>query len=409
MALHVSADASEFGFDPTRLERIQHHFSKYAEDGRLAGWLATISRGGELVWKGSAGYQDRENNIPVHDDTIWRIYSMTKAITSVAVMMLFEEGKFDLHDDAGKWIPALANPRVYIGGTAADPKTRPANGPVKIHHLLSHTAGLTYGFTLMHPVDEMYRKKGYEFGWPKGQTLEGAVDDWSSFPLVHDPGAGWNYSVSVDILGRLVEIWSGMTLDKFLRTRILDPLGMNDTDWYVPEEKESRLARLYVPYQGQSFPYDEIGNGALRWPSVLGGGGGLVSTAHDYERFIGMLRGGGELGGVRLLSRRTIDLMTRNDIAGNQDVATVARDDSHDDINMMGVGYGLGFAVMMDQTKCKVLTSEGSYFWGGAASTVFWVDPVEDMTVQFFTQLLPSRTYPIRRELSTLVYQALVD
>jgi len=409
MSLTVNVDPSEYGFDPSRLNRIQSHFNQYVDDGRLSGWLATITRGGDLVWKGKAGHQDRENDVPVSDDTIWRIYSMTKAITSVAVMMLFEEGKFDLHDDAGKWIPALANPRVHIGGTAAAPKTRAANGPIKIHHLLSHTAGFTYGFTWMHPVDEMYRKLGYEFGWPKGQTLEGAVNDWASCPLVHEPGAGWNYSISVDILGRLVEIWSGMSLDKFLRTRIFDPLGMNDTDWYVPEEKAERLARLYVPFEGKSYPYDEIGQAALRWPSMLGGGGGLVSTAHDYNRFTSLLRGGGELGGVRLLSSRTLELMTRNDIADNLDVASVATDDSRGDINMMGVGYGLGFAVLMDQTKCKTLTSEGSYFWGGAASTAFWVDPVEDITVNFFTQLLPSTTYPIRRELSTLIYQALAD
>ena len=409
MTLEVTADASDYGFDPTRLQRIENHFGHYVNDGRLAGWLTTVTRGGELIYKASAGHQDRENGVDMRDDAIFRIYSMTKAITSVAVMMLYEEGKFDLHDDAGKWIPSLANPRVQIGGTAANPKTRAANGPIKIHHLLSHTAGFTYGFTWMHPVDEMYRKMGYEFGWPKDQTLEGAVEDWASCPLVCEPGTAWNYSISVDILGRLVEICSGMSLDKFFRTRILDPLGMHDTDWYVPEEKAERLARLYVPFDGKCFAYDDIGKAALRWPSMLGGGGGLTSTAYDYNRFTSMLRGAGELDGVRLLSSRTVELMMRNDLEGNADVASFAVDDSRGDINMMGVGFGLGFAVLMDQTKCKTLTSEGSFYWGGAASTAFWVDPVEDITVNFFTQLLPSTTYPIRRELSTLIYQALVD
>lgn len=408
MSLEIHVDPSSLGFDPTRLQRIQRHFDRYVEDRRLAGWVATVSRGGELAWKGSAGFQDREAGVPVADDTIWRIYSMTKAITSVGVMMLYEEGLFDLNDDAGKWIEELREPRVYVSGTAQNPVTVPATEPVRIHHLLSHTSGLTYGFNYLHPIDEIYRKKGYDFGFPREADLAQAVHDWCSTPLLFQPGSAWNYSISVDVLGRLIEIWSGQTLDVFLRERILDPLGMLDTDWYCPEEKVERLSQLYVPFEGDSFPYDDIGRHAKNWPKVLGGGGGLLSTAHDYNRFMTMLVRGGELNGVRILSSRTLDLMTRNHLPNNVDLEALAQD-SFSETATAGVGFGLGFAVVTDQAKNKSLQSEGTFYWGGAASTAFWVDPVEDITVGFYTQLLPSSTYPIRRELAQLVYQALTD
>ena len=396
------------GFDPLRLDRISSHFDQYVQDRRLAGWLATVARGGELVWSAKGGHRDRERELDVTDDTIWRIYSMTKPVTSIAVMMLYEEGLFDLNDDAGRWIESLREPRVWAGGTAEHPETTAASGPVRIHHLLTHTSGLTYGFQRSHPVDGIYRLKGYDFATYAARNLADAVDDWCSAPLLFEPGSRWNYSESTSVLGRLIEIWSGVSLDEFFRTRILEPLGMHDTGWWVPAEKSDRLAMLYVPHDGNSFAYEDLARHALKPPRVLDGGGGLQSTAYDYNRFTSMLVRGGELDGVRILSQRTLELMTLNHLARDADLEEMATD-SFSEASYAGVGFGLGFSVVTDRRRNKSLTSEGTYAWGGAASTAFWVDPVEDLTVSFFTQLLPSGTYPIRRELAQLVYQALVD
>lgn len=406
--LEIRVDPSQMGFDVERLERIKTHFDRYVEDRRLSGWLATVARGGELVWTAKGGQRDREKGLEVTDDTIWRIYSMTKPITSIAAMILYEEGRFDLNDDVGQWIEALRSPRVWSGGTPAKPVTVPAIEPVRVHHLLTHMSGLTYGFHYVHPVDAIYREKGYDFGFAKGADLSQAVHDWCSSPLLFQPGSAWNYSVATDVLGRLIEIWSGQSLDVFLRERVLDPLAMHDTEWWCPPEKHERLAMLYVPINGDSFPYEELAKGAAHQPRVLGGGGGLVSTASDYHRFSTMLLRGGELDGVRLISSRTLDLMTQNHLPGDADLEALALD-SFSETAYAGIGFGLGFSVVLDRRRNKSLVTEGTYGWGGAASTAFWVDPEEDLSVGFFTQLLPSGTYPIRRELQQLVYQALSD
>jgi CubicO group peptidase (beta-lactamase class C family) len=407
-SLELRIEPLEMGLDPIRLERIQTHFDRYVADRRLAGWLATVSRGGELVWTGKAGHRNRELGLDVADDTLWRIYSMTKAVTTIAAMMLYEEGHFDLNDDAGRWIEELQNPRVFVSGTPVKPVTVPAIEPVRIRHLMSHTSGLTYGFQLSHPVDAIYRAKGYEWGYPKEVNLEQAVHDWCTSPLVFQPGTAWNYSVATDVLGRLVEIWSGQTLDVFIHDRILEPLGMNDTTWWCDDDAQERLAMLYVPMKGEAVPYEAFAHAAHRPPQLLSGGAGLVSTAYDYNRFLTMLLGGGELDGVRLVSGRTIELMMQNHLAKNADLKSFATG-LFAETDMSGIGFGLGFATVIDHVANASLLSNGSFSWGGAASTAFWVDPVEDLTVTFFTQLLPSSTYPIRRELQQLVYQALVD
>ena len=407
-SLEIRVDPSALGFDPGRLARIQSHFDAYVEDRRLSGWLVTVARGGELAWTGKGGHRDREKDLAVTDDTIWRIYSMTKPITSIAAMMLYEEGRFDLNDDAGRWIASLAAPRVWAGGSSTSPVTVPATEPVRIHHLLTHMSGLTYGFTYVHPVDAIYRAKGYDFGFAKGADLAQAVHDWGSSPLLFQPGSAWNYSVSTDVLGQLIEIWSGQSLDAFVRERILEPLGMDDTTWWCAPETQDRLAMLYVPVNGDSYPYEEVARAATHEPRLLSGGGGLLSSAGDYHRFMTMLLRGGELDGVRLVSSRTIDLMTQNHLPGDADLESFATD-SFSEVDFKGVGFGLGFSVVTDRRKNKSLASEGTFGWGGAASTAFWVDPQEDLTVGFYTQLLPSGTYPIRRELQQLVYQALVD
>jgi CubicO group peptidase (beta-lactamase class C family) len=406
--LEIRVDPSAMGVDLERLDRIKPHFDQYVADRRLPGWLATVSRGGELVWSAKGGHRDREKDLEVTDDTIWRIYSMTKPITSIAAMMLYEEGRFDLNDDIGRWIEALREPRIWTGGTPDAPETAAATGPVRVHHLLSHMSGLTYGFQRSHPVDEIYRNKGYDFAGHPDVDLATAVHDWCSSPLLFEPGTRWNYSESTSVLGHLIEIWSGQTLDGFFQERILGPLGMNDTSWWCPPEKHDRMAMLYVASNGDSVPYEEFARRAHRPPRILDGGGGLQSTAPDYNRFTTMLLHGGELEGVRLVSNRTLELMTQNHLPADADLESVAFD-SYAEVDFAGIGFGLGFAVATDRRKNKSLISEGSYFWGGAASTAFWVDPVEDLTVSFFTQLLPTGTYPIRRELQQLVYQALVD
>ena len=406
--LDGDVDPRAWGFSPERLGRVATHFSRYVDDRRLAGWLITISRSGQLVWSGRAGYRDRERELEVRDDTIWRIYSMTKPLTAVAVMMLFEEGHFDLNDDVGQWIEALREPRVWSGGTAESPETVPATEPVRVHHLLTHTSGLTYGFNYLHPVDAIYRAKGYDFGYPDDADLARAVEDWCSSPLLFQPGTRWNYSVSFDVLGRLVEMWSGLPLDVFMSERILKPLGMNDTQWWCPPEERDRLATLYVPTPNGAVPHHVLNRGATHPPRVLGGGGGLLSTAYDYNRFMALLLRRGELDGVRLLSRRTVDLMTENHLPGGVDLETLATD-SFSETSYAGIGFGLGVSVVTNRSRNKSLTSLGTFAWGGAASTAFWIDPVEDLTVSLFTQLLPSGTYPLRRELQQLVYGALAD
>jgi CubicO group peptidase (beta-lactamase class C family) len=406
--LDVRADPAEWGFDPVRLARVSEHFERYVADGRLVGALITVSRAGQLVLCSRLGLRDRERALPVEENTIWRIYSMTKPVTSVAAMMLYEEGRFDLTDEVSRWIPEWAEPRVYVGGSAAEPDTAPASGPVRVWHLLTHTAGLTYGFQRRHVVDEIYRGAGYDFGWPKGRDLPGAAAELATLPLLFDPGTAWNYSEATGVVGRLVELWSGVPFDRFVRERILDPLAMDDTDWFVPEEKTDRLAQLYLAYDRACIPFEDLAKFARRRAQGADGGGGLCSSAADYQRFMEMLAGGGELDGVRLLSARSVELMTRNHLPGGGDLATVARD-SYAEAEYAGIGFGLGFSVVLDQVANLSLAPAGTFGWGGAAATTFRIDPAEELTYAFYTQAIPTGTYPISRELGTLVYQSLVD
>jgi CubicO group peptidase (beta-lactamase class C family) len=267
---------------------------------------------------------------------------------------------------------------------------------------------LTYEFRRTHPVDQMYRDMGYDFGQTGGANLEKAVNDWCSNPLLFEPGTQFNYSVATDVLARLIEIWSGQPLDVFLKERVLEPLGMFDTDFWCLPDKQERLAMLYLHYAGETFPWDDMAKKAARKPRMLSGGGGLGSTAYDYQRFMTMLLRGGELDGVRLVSSRTLELMTQNHLPGDVDLQNFAID-SYADVDGAGIGFGLGFAVVTDSIRNKSLISEGSFYWGGAASTIFWVDPADDLTVGFYTQVVPTGFYPLRRELEQLVYQALVD
>jgi CubicO group peptidase (beta-lactamase class C family) len=405
--LKVDAEPGELGFDAGRLARIDEHFGRYVDDGRLAGWTVAVARRGAVVHLSHRGLADVEAARPVADDTLWRIYSMTKPITSVAALMLYERGALQLTDPIARWIPAFADLRVYRGGSAANPGTVPAAEPVRVWHLLTHTAGLTYGFHHAHPVDEMYRSHGFEFGVPSGMDLAAACDAWAGIPLVHEPGAEWNYSVATDVLGRVVEVASGQSLDAFLAEHVLGPLDMADTAFHAADAE--RLAALYVPRPGGGLHrHDRMGAASLKEPTFLSGGGGLVSTAADYHRFTQMLARGGELDGARLLGPRTVAYATRNHLPGGADLAAFGRP-IFAESNFAGVGFGLGFSVVVDPAAGKAVTSTGEYAWGGLASTAFYVDPVEEITAMFFTQLMPSSTHPIRPQLRTLVNQALVS
>lgn len=406
--LTPEVEPGEVGFDPERLRRIDDHFAQYVDSGKLPGTLALVARHGKIAHLSTCGWRDIEAGAPLTSDTLFRIYSMTKPVTSVAAMMLHERGLFELTDPVSDHIPAFADQRVYTGGTADQPQTRPAVEPTRIWHLLTHTAGLTYGFHHLHPVDRMYREAGFEFG-NGDRDLATCCDEWARLPLLFDPGQRWNYSVATDVLGRLVEVVSGQQLDEFFRENILEPLGMHDTCFTVPESETDRLAALYrADRRGEAVRHDKFGRAALQPQKALSGGGGLVSSAHDYHRFATMLLRGGELDGVRLLGNRTLRYMTRNHLPGGADLETLAMG-AFSEASNAGKGFGLGFAVTDDPVAGKVLSSTGEFFWGGLASTAFWVDPAEDMTVLFLTQLMPSSTHPLRSQLHQLVYQSLVD
>jgi len=397
------------GLDPARLGRIAAHFDRYVEDGRLAGWHAVVLRGDEVAYDHRSGLRDVEAGLPVEADTLWRIYSMTKPITSVAAMMLWEEGRFELKDPVARFLPEFAAPRVYRGGAMAKVVTEPATEPIRMWHLLTHTSGLTYGFHHADPVDAIYRAAGFEWSTPPGIDLAACCRAWAELPLLFQPGTEWNYGVSTDVLGRVVEVIAGQPLDAFLAERVLGPLGMSETRFHVPESDHGRLAALYTPHpatgRATRTPASEA---AKHPPDCLSGGGGLVSSAADYLRFTRMLLARGELDGVRLLGPRTLRLMASNQLPGGADLEAFGRP-LFAETTFDGVGFGLGFSVVEDPVAARYTSSRGEFGWGGAASTSFWVDPAERMIVLFLTQLLPSSTHPIRSQLHQLVHQAIVD
>jgi CubicO group peptidase (beta-lactamase class C family) len=395
--LTAEIDPAEAGFDPQRLARIDRLYTRYVDDGKLPGFQAVVARDGKIVHVAQGGLADIEAKRPVADDTLWRIYSMTKPITSVAAMLLWEEGAFELKDPVAKFIPAFADAQVWAGGNQNKPITRPAVEPVRIWHLLTHTAGLTYGFHYAHPLDGVYRQHGYEFG--SKDDLATTVDAWAGLPLLFEPGTEFNYSVATDVLGRLVEVLSGQSLDTFFQERIFGPLGMTDTTFSAVDP--DRLAALYEPGLKRN---DRMGSHGLRVPTMLSGGGGLISTAADYHRFTTML----VQDGAPLLAPRTLRFMALNHLPGGAELKDVARPTISETQND-GVGFGLGFSVVLDPAATKIATSPGELAWGGLASTAFFVAPQERLSVQFFTQMIPSSTYPLRSQLRQLVYQAMTD
>lgn len=401
----------DIGLSSQRLARIGTHLQQhYIDPGKIAGSLTLVARHGQIAYFAPQGYLEFERQRHMQHDTIFRIYSMSKPITSVALMMLYEQGLLQLDDPVHRFIPAWKNLQVYRTGNHPDFVTVPAARPMTIRDLMSHTSGLTYGFTERSNVDAAYRKLGVGDRCKPGNTLQAMVDSLAALPLEFSPGTRWNYSVSTDVLGYLVQVISGQRFDQFLHDHILQPLGMDDTGFTVAEAQLPRFACNYLHQSnGRPLLIDSPQTSTYREQTLFSGGGGLISTAQDYFRFTQMLLNGGELDGVRLLGRKTVELMTMNHLPGGQDLSQLALAGGFSESAYAGVGFGLGFSVMLDPARAQILGTVGEYAWGGAASTAFWVDPVEQMIVIFMTQLMPSSTYPIRRELRALTYAALID
>ncbi|MFN3519938.1 MAG: serine hydrolase domain-containing protein, partial [Sphingomonas sp.] len=334
--------------------------------------------------------------------------SMTKPITSVAFMMLVEECKVALDTPVHHVLPEFKKLGVYAGGGAGVPfMTRPTEEPMRMVDLLRHTSGLTYGFQNRSNIDAAHRELKLE-NWHGNYDLDGFVAELGKLPLEFSPGTSWNYSVSTDVLGAVVQRVSGMSLPQFFEQRIFKPLGMNDTGFTVPSEKLDRLVDCYtlVPGKGRVM-FDRAEESMWSTPfTLVSGGGGLVSTALDYQRFCQMCLNGGTLDGVRILGRKTIDLMTQNHLPNGADLSSMSRSLFSETQNA-GTGFGLGFAVTIDTARSMMPGSVGEYYWGGMFSTAFFIDPVERLTMVFMTQLSPSMIYPIRRELKTMIYSAL--
>ena len=399
------------GFSASKLQRIGEHLQEnYIQPGKITGCQVMVSRHGTPAYFQSLGEMDRERGKPVADDTIFRIYSMTKPITSIALMMLFEEGRFQLNDPVYRFLPAWRGQQVWVQGTGEDMETRPPASPMTMRHILSHTAGLTYGALLPidpHPVDAVYQQLGVNRG--DGETIQTFADKMAQVPLRYDPGTKWLYSLATDVCGCLVEAISGQKFEDFLQQRIFEPLGMQDTAFWVPEEKVERFAANYERARDKSLRLidDPQASKYLQPPSFPSGGGGLVSTTADYAKFCEMLRLRGTVNGVEIIGSRTLALMTKNHIAGGADLSQAAMG-AFSETAYEGVGFGLGFASTLGEVASGTVGA-GDYYWGGAASTIFWVDPVEDLYVVFMTQLMPSATFNFRGQLKNIIYGAIND
>jgi len=403
--MHLAPEKA--GFDAARLNRITEHLDRnYIQSGKIAGCQTLVARHGHVAYFGSLGCADSERGKPMQDDTIFRIYSMSKPITSVALMQLYEQGHFQLNDPVSRVLPEWKDQQVWVSGEGDQMETRAPKRPMTFRHVLSHSGGLTYGAT-NHPVDKVYRRVGVNRD--RSETLSTFIERLGQVPLYYEPGERWMYSLSTDVCGALVERISGMPFDRYLQGNIFDPLGMRDTSFWVRPEKQARFAANYQRNPDKSLRLIDYPESStyLKEPKFFSGGGGLTSTTADYLRFADMLRRGGELDGARILGPRTIGLMTKNHLAGGKDLTQMAIGTFSETANE-GVGFGLGFAMTLSEVETGAL-GKGDYYWGGAASTIFWVDPKEDLVVIFMTQLMPSATFNFRGQLKNLVYSAIVD
>lgn len=391
------------GLSAGRLRRLETTMQHLIEQQKTAGVVMAIARRGKLAYFKALGWRDLETDQPMALDTIFRIYSMTKPITSLAVLMLFEKGHFQLSDPIAAYIPAFKEVKVYGGPALSGVRLENLKRPITVRDLLTHTSGLTYGLLNDSPVEEMYRQTRV---LEATITLEEMIERLVQLPLYCQPGAMFRYSVATDVLGRLVEVISGQPFDRFLKTHIFEPLGMVETGFYVPEPDLERFAALYgLAESGSLKPGTPMAVSHYR-PSqrLFSGGAGLVSTAADYLRFTQMLLNQGELAGERLVSRKTIELMTANHLPASLCPIQVGVNPP-----LAGYGFGLGVRVLIDLAQSQTLGSVGEYGWSGAASTYFWIDPAEEFTGVFLTQLVPSGGHPLGRMFKLLAYQAIDD
>ena len=409
----------KIGLSAVRLARLDEVMKRrYVDTGRLPGLLTMIYRRGELAHLGMSGQIDIERGKPMREDAIFRIYSMSKPITAVALMMLAEEGLIGLDDDVALHIPSWKTLGVYATGapslvSVGEPAfvTSPVERPMKVVDLVTHTSGLTYGFMNRTNVDRAYRRAHVaEFNTEGG--LDGMIEQLSTLPLEFSPGTAWNYSVSIDVMGYLVQKLSGMSFGEFLRTRLFEPLGMSDTGFWCPPEKIDRFASCYQPNEAGGLKLqDDAGSSTYAAPPKLeSGGGGLVSTAHDYMRFCRMMLQGGTLDGVQILSPKTVALFSLNHLPANKELADMTTPGMFSEGGYSGIGFSIGCGVNINVAKTRLPGTLGEYFWGGAASTAFWIDPKEELAVVFMTQVIGSDArLTLRRDLRTMVYAAMTE
>jgi CubicO group peptidase (beta-lactamase class C family) len=384
---------SKQGFSSERLERIGDLSQRYIEEKKIAGMVNLVARNGKIVYYDAKGYRGLDDPRPLKKDSLFRIYSMTKPITSVALMMLYEKGAFQMKDPVSKFIPELKN--LTVMNSVGD--IVPAEKIMTMQHLMTHTAGFSYGFNSNDAIDKLYIKAELV----KATNLDDFVNRLATLPLRSEPGTKWHYSVAVDVMGLVVERISGLTFDVYLQQEIFEPLKMTDTFFSVPEEKRSRFLpnQIWNANSGEMDTVVEYPEWNYEDVTLFSGGGGLVSTAYDYLRFAEMLRNGGALNGKRLLSPKIIDFMTSNHVAAL-------------DENMYpgspGLGFGLGFEIVTNPAALGLLSSVGEYSWSGAAGTLFWIDPVENIVSITMIQLMAS-PFPISNELRVLTNQALIQ
>jgi CubicO group peptidase (beta-lactamase class C family) len=395
------------GVDEQRIARFGAHLEqRYLQPGKISGCFTAVIRRDALAYVHLGGERDRERGLPMTTDTLFRIYSMTKPVTSIAVMMLWERGLFGIDDPVHRFIPEFRGLRVRSGGSWPNFLTEPAERPMRIRDLLLHTAGLTYDFMHSTNIDHVYRELGVGRAAP-GYTLDTMISQLATLPLEFSPGRRWNYSVATDVLGALIERVSGKGLPEFFAEEIFEPLGMHDTGFSPRADQLERFASCYTRDANKQLVLEDDAQASQFMDrSFFSGGGGLVSTASDYLRFCRMLLGGGELDGRRIIGSRTLDFMVSNHLPGGGDIASLSMSGFSETHNE-GVGFGLGFATKTDPVRNGNPASRGTYYWGGLASTLFWVDPQEELIVLFFTQLIPSSTFNFRGQLESLVYSAL--
>ncbi|OEY67289.1 serine hydrolase domain-containing protein [Marinobacter sp. X15-166B] len=396
------------GLAAEQLHNIETHLNKrYIQPGKLPGALTLVARRGQIAYVHAQGLMDVERNKPVRRDTLFRIYSMTKPVTSIAMMQLYEQGRFLLDDPVHKYIPAWQNLRVYQSGVYPDFVTTPVARPMTIRDLLTHMSGLTYGFMHRTNVDAAYRE--LQLDGSRTLTLDTLVSQLADLPLEFSPGSAWNYSVSTDVLGYLVQLLADQPFDDYLRQHIFEPLQMHDTGFRVSDQQLDRFAACYQYQRGDRFTLqDDPETSPFRHAgSFLSGGGGLVSTIDDYFHFAQALCQGGSFQGRRIIGRKTLEFMRRNHLPDNQDLPGLAIG-SFSETPYAGSGFGLGFSVKTDVARSQVNGSVGEYGWGGLASTSFYIDPVEELVMIFMTQLIPSSTYPLRQELRAIINGALL-